>query len=641
MKTEGKFTEENKAYESMQGPVERSQESYWYPQQKRWFKNEDEKSQDHNILAVQYAEEKSVLGHEDKKTLGENNEETNTDQTPQQTNQSQNLNKLAASKETGRKSQERQQETLETLELTEDNTRQLPLEESTKKQRRTDENLYRQEAKNPKSLQTLVSDQLSQLRNEYELKKQRETIKRDAILKAQRLLDKEESYSRPRRSIHDKMNKHLLEETKKTEGNVKGFEGDENLGTDEEIPVDKKKRESNIIHFINLSEELEDDLGKTEQRMSGNGQGKDKAYSSQEQQDKRTDIGGKPRREEKNKEIVNKRNKNNLVGKDLTKKEHNETTEQKRKTQDKEIKKTKSKLIQKLLKMKKRLKTIPNDLHIMSQVENDKNMAEDLTEKGNEVRNEKINSSKNVTPTHPVKTSHERILKTEQEGELNEVKHIKTHQMKTSDGKKMKSEQVKRLNNKTQRRAQAKPGIQKKLSKNLAERETKIEHDVKHFKTHLTKASEEKVKPKQAKRIHNKTSPQDQQSRLEIYTKWWNNPSQTNLLILPTNGQKNVIQTSSDHHLLMKLEAMRYGFAERHDHCPTLVIFGTGSEDCHTFTAHTNNCAEDLKEVKDMFQQSCVGTKFYVYVREHKRGKSWEKSVHRLSKNGIGVLTLK
>ena len=71
------------------------------------------------------------------------------------------------------------------------------------------------------------------------------------------------------------MNKHLLEETKKTEGNVKGFEGDENLGTDEEIPVDKKKRESNIIHFINLSEELEDDLGKTEQRMSGNGQGKD------------------------------------------------------------------------------------------------------------------------------------------------------------------------------------------------------------------------------------------------------------------------------------------------------------------------------------------------------------------------------
>ncbi|CAB3977380.1 Hypothetical predicted protein [Paramuricea clavata] len=142
------------------------------------------------------------------------------------------------------------------------------------------------------------------------------------------------------------------------------------------------------------------------------------------------------------------------------------------------------------------------------------------------------------------------------------------------------------------------------------------------------------------KRMINKVRAHDEpHSKPSIFDKLLNNPSDTNFLMLPsTEAKYKHSKRSPEHGLLMKLEAMRHTFLEKHNECPIFAIFGTSSESCYTLTTDKDNCAEEFMEVKEMFKQSCAETQFYIYVREDGAGKVREDDVQSLTKNGINVL---
>jgi hypothetical protein len=142
------------------------------------------------------------------------------------------------------------------------------------------------------------------------------------------------------------------------------------------------------------------------------------------------------------------------------------------------------------------------------------------------------------------------------------------------------------------------------------------------------------------KRMINKIRAHDEpHSKPTIFDKLLNNPSDTNFLVLPSNKAKyKHSKRSPEHGLLMKLEAMRHTFLEKHNECPIFAIFGTSSQSCYTLTTDKDNCAEEFMEVKEMFKQGCAETQFYIYVREDEAGKVRENDVQSLTKNGINVL---
>ena len=130
-----------------------------------------------------------------------------------------------------------------------------------------------------------------------------------------------------------------------------------------------------------------------------------------------------------------------------------------------------------------------------------------------------------------------------------------------------------------------------------------------------------------------------EKSKQDILAKWMDNPSETNFLIRFSNGQNNKnVKGVPEHDLLMKLEAMRYEFLERHNECPSLVIFGTNSDPCYTLTADKSNCAEEFLEVKEAFKQSCPNTKFYIYASKGKEKTIPFHSVQTMTTNGVNVL---
>ena len=128
-------------------------------------------------------------------------------------------------------------------------------------------------------------------------------------------------------------------------------------------------------------------------------------------------------------------------------------------------------------------------------------------------------------------------------------------------------------------------------------------------------------------------------SKRDSFEKWINNPPETNFLIRFSKKQKNKnAKGIPEHELLMRLEAMRYEFLEKHNECPTFVIFGTNSEACYTLAADRNNCAEEFLEVKEAFKRSCANTKFYIYASKGKEKTIPFQSVQTLTKNGVSVL---
>ena len=128
-------------------------------------------------------------------------------------------------------------------------------------------------------------------------------------------------------------------------------------------------------------------------------------------------------------------------------------------------------------------------------------------------------------------------------------------------------------------------------------------------------------------------------SKRDNIEKWINNLPETNFLIRFSKEQKNKnAKGIPEHELLMRLEAMRYEFLEKHNECPTFVIFGTNSEACYILAADRNNCAEEFLEVKEAFKRSCANTKFYIYARKGKEETIPFQSVQTLTKNGVSVL---
>jgi hypothetical protein len=125
----------------------------------------------------------------------------------------------------------------------------------------------------------------------------------------------------------------------------------------------------------------------------------------------------------------------------------------------------------------------------------------------------------------------------------------------------------------------------------------------------------------------------------KIFEKLFNNPSDSNFLLLSsTKPNKKHSNVTQEHNLLMKLEAMRYNYLERHNECPTFVIFGTATKPCYTFATDLNNCAEEFVEVTEMFKQSCPQTQFYIYVRQNEAGRIEDDVVKSFTNNGIKVL---